>query len=79
MPDFFVGMLEAATPKARFIDGNEYLWCYSERMNWWKNETPPGLEQAIVNARRKIADHQPLGFEIDPLIAAAEKARKAAR
>src|SRR5208283_3071636 len=23
MPDFFVGMLEAASPKARFIDGNE--------------------------------------------------------
>ncbi len=160
MPDFFVGMLEAASPGARFIDGNEnayyyttreqyfrgyhairerarglvppelrekyeqqvragqalyvdqnfalrqpnteqYLsyrmspedrarwfehntywalystdeivWCYSERMNWWKDQTPPGLEQAIVNARQKLAEGKPLGFEIDPIIAAAKK------
>jgi hypothetical protein len=160
MPDFFVGMLEAASPKARFIDGNEnayyyttreqyfrgyhairerarglvpaelrekyeqqvragqalyvdqnfalrqpdtekylsyrmtpedrakwfehntywalyttdeYVWCYSERMNWWKDQTPPGLEQAIVNARQKIAEGKPLGFDVDPIIAAAGK------
>ena len=160
MPDFFVGMLEAASPKARFIDGNEnayyytsreqyfrgyhairqrarrmvpselrdkydrqvqagqalyvdqnfalrqpnpekylsyrmtpedrakwfehntywalyttdeFAWCYSERMNWWKDETPPGLEQAIVNARQKLAEGKPLGFDIDSIIAAAEK------
>jgi hypothetical protein len=155
MPDFFVGMLESASPKARFIDGNEtayyytsreqyfrayhairqralglvpselrekyerqvqagqalyvdqnfalrqpkpeqyvsyrmtpderakwfehntywalyttdeYVWCYSERMNWWKDQTPPGLEEAIVSARQKIAEGKPLGFDIEPLI-----------
>ncbi|MGO9202991.1 MAG: hypothetical protein ACLQM8_20935 [Limisphaerales bacterium] len=155
MPDFFVGMLEAATPEARFIDGNEnayyyksreayfrayhairqraldlvppelrdkygrqvragqalyvdqnfalrqpkteqylsyrmtpeerakwfehntywalyttdeYVWCYSERMNWWKDQTPPGLEAAIVSARQKISEGKPLGFEIEPLL-----------
>jgi hypothetical protein len=160
MPDFFVGMLESASPKARFIDGNEsayyytsreqyfrayhairqrglglvpaelrekyqrqvqagqalyvdhyfalrqpdtkqylsyrmtpeerarwfehntywalyttdeYVWCYSERMNWWKGQTPPGLEAAIVSARQKIAEGKPLGFDIDSLIAAAGK------
>ena len=160
MPDFFVGMLEGASPKARFIDGNEnayyytsreqyfrayhairerarglvpadlrgkyeqqvragqalyvdqnfalrqpnpeqylsyrmtpedrakwfehntywalyttdeYVWCYSERMNWWKNQTPPGLEPAIVSARQKIAEGKPLGFDIEPIIAAAKK------
>jgi hypothetical protein len=160
MPDFFVGMLEAATPGARFIDGNEnayyytsreqyfrayhairqragslvpselkekyerqvqvgqalyvdqnfalrqpntekyvsfrmtpeerarwfehntywalyttdeYVWCYSERMNWWKDQTPPGLETAITNARQKIAEGKPLGFDIEPLIEAAGK------
>ena len=160
MPDFFVGMLEAASSKARFIDGNEsayyytsreqyfrayhamrqralglvppelrekyerqvqagqalyvdqnfalrqpntehylsyrltaeerakwfehntywalyttdeYVWCYSERMNWWKDQTPPGLESAIVSARQKIAGGKPLGFDIEPLIAAAAK------
>ena len=155
MPDFFVGMLESASPKAQFIDGNEnayyytsreqyfrgyhairqrsqalvppelrekyasqvragqalyvdqnfalrqpdtekylsyrmtaeerarwfehntywalyttdeYVWCYSERMNWWKDQVPPGLEPAVVAARQKIADGKGLGFEIEPLI-----------
>jgi hypothetical protein len=158
MPDFFIGMLEAASPKARFIDGNEsayyytsreqyfrayhairqrardlvpaelrekydrqvqagqalyvdqnfalrqpnpekhlsyrmtpedrarwfehntywalyttdeYVWCYSERMNWWKDQVPPGLEAAITNARQKIAAGKPLGFDIDQIITAA--------
>jgi len=52
---------------------DEYVWCYSERMNWWKDQTPPGLEAAIVNARQKITDGKPLGFEIEPLIEAAGK------
>lgn len=160
MPDFFVGMLESASPRARFIDGNEnayyytsreqyfrayqairqrarglvpaelrekydrqvqagqalyvdqnfalrqpnpekylsyrmtpedrakwfehntywalyttdeYVWCYSERMNWWKDAVPPGLESAIVNARRKIAEGKPLGFDVEAIIAAAGK------
>jgi len=159
MPDFFIGMLDSASPKARFIDGNEnayyytsreqyfrayhaiherarglvppelrekyerqvqagqalyvdqnfalrepvkdylssrmtpeertrwfehntywalyttdeYVWCYSEKMNWWKDQTPPGLEQAIVNARQKIAEGTPLGFDIEPVLEAAGK------
>jgi hypothetical protein len=160
MPDFFIGMLETASPGARFIDGNEnayyytsreqyfrayhairqraiglvptglrekyvrqveagqalyvdqnfalrqpntgkylsykmtpeerarwfehntywalyttdqYVWCYSERMNWWKDQTPPGLEAAIVSAREKISDGKPLGFDIEPLIEAVKK------
>jgi hypothetical protein len=52
---------------------DEYVWCYSERMNWWKNETPPGLEPAIVSARQKLAEGKPLGFDIESLITAAEK------
>jgi hypothetical protein len=160
MPDFFVGMLESASPKARFIDGNEgsyyytnheqyfrayhamrqrslglvppelrekyerqvqagqalyvdhdfalrqpntgkylsykmtpaeqaqwfehntywalyttdeYVWCYSERMNWWTNNVPAGLEAAIISARQKITEGKPLGFDIDALIAATGK------
>lgn len=52
---------------------DEYVWCYSERMNWWKDETPPGLQTAIVNARAKIVDGKPLGFEIEPVLEAAKK------
>jgi len=160
MPDFFIGMLEGASPKARFIDGNEnayyyttreqyfrayhairqralnlvplalrdkyerqvqvgqalyvdqnfalrqpnpekylsfrmtpeeraqwfehntywalyttdeYVWCYSERMNWWKDQTPAGLEAAIVNARQKLTDRKPLGFDIEPLLESVKK------
>ena len=160
MPDFFVGMLETASPQARFIDGNEnsyyytsreqyfrayhairerarglipaelrdkyerqvragqalyvdqdfalrqprrrqylsyrmtpeeqakwfehntywalyttdeYVWCYSERMNWWKGEMPPGLETAVESAREKYAHNQPLGFEIEPLLQEVRK------
>jgi len=52
---------------------DEYVWCYSERMNWWKDQTPPGLEAAIVSARQKIAEGKPLGFDLEPLIEAAGK------
>jgi hypothetical protein len=48
---------------------DEYVWCYSERMNWWKDQMPPGLEAAIVSARDKFAEGKPLGFDIEPLIA----------
>jgi hypothetical protein len=52
---------------------DEYVWCYSERMNWWKDQTPPGLEAAIMNARQKIAEGKPLGFDIEPLIETVRK------
>jgi hypothetical protein len=52
---------------------DEYVWCYSERMNWWKDQTPPGLEAAIVNARQKIAEGKPLEFDIEPLIEGVRK------
>lgn len=52
---------------------DEFVWCYSERMNWWKNEVPPGLEDALTHARRKFAEHAPLGFDIEPLIEAVGK------
>jgi hypothetical protein len=52
---------------------DELVWCYSERMNWWKNQVPPGLEEAITSARRKIAEGEPLGFNIEPTIESAEK------
>ena len=42
-------------------------------MNWWKDQTPAGLETAIINARQKLAEGKPLGFEIEPLIEAAKK------
>ena len=36
MPDFFVGMLEGASPKARFIDGNESAYYYTTREQYFR-------------------------------------------
>jgi hypothetical protein len=44
-------------------------------MNWWKHQTPSGLEAAIVSAREKIAQGKPLGFDIQSLMADAAKRR----
>jgi len=52
---------------------DEYVWCYSERMNWWQNKVPEGAEAAIRSARKKIADGQPLGFDVTDFIAAGQK------
>jgi hypothetical protein len=81
-PESYLSFHMTAEERARWFEHNtywalyttdEYVWCYSERMNWWKNQTPPGLESAITSARQKIAEGKPLGFDIDSIIAAAKK------
>jgi hypothetical protein len=53
---------------------DKYVWCYSERMNWWEDENvPEGCEKAILSARRKLANGQKLGFDLAPVIEAAQK------
>ncbi|MCX5711285.1 MAG: hypothetical protein NT060_04990 [Candidatus Omnitrophica bacterium] len=44
---------------------DEYVWCYSERMDWWREDIPSGAEESIRFARQKINRRQPLGFTID--------------
>jgi hypothetical protein len=57
-----------------------YVWCYSERMNWWQNPSvPAGCEEAIRSARQKIAAGQPLGFDLKPIVEAAEQRQKEAK
>ncbi len=53
-----------------------YVWCYSERMNWWKDQIPQGCEQAIRSARAKLDAGQPLGFDLAPIIATAAQRHK---
>lgn len=51
-----------------------YVWLYSEKMNWWTNENlPPGMEQAVINARDKIAHRRPLGFDMKDIMARARE------
>jgi hypothetical protein len=52
---------------------DEYVWCYSERMNWRRDQKPPGLEAAIIRARQKIHEGKSLGFDIEPLIESVKK------
>ncbi len=53
---------------------DEYVWCYSEKMNWWENRgIPPGLEEAIKSARQKIRENKPLGLDVPPMLKAAQK------
>jgi hypothetical protein len=55
---------------------DEYVWCYSEEMNWWKNNVPDGVEEAIRSARQKIDRQKPLGFNIEAMIQKARLLQK---
>ncbi len=65
---------------------DEYVWCYSERMNWWlppekagKNGgLPPGVEEAVISARRKYDAGKPLGYDIADMIKTAHEKRREA-
>ncbi|MEN6334837.1 MAG: hypothetical protein ABFE01_11290 [Phycisphaerales bacterium] len=65
---------------------DEYVWCYSERMNWWlpaekageNGAVPPGVEEALVSARQKYEAGKPLGYDIADLIAAGHQKRQEA-
>jgi len=63
---------------------DEYVWCYSERMNWWlpteKVEKdrilPPGVEEALISARQKYQKGKPLGYDIKDMMEAARQKKK---
>lgn len=57
---------------------DEFVWLYSEKMNWWTNtDLPPGLEQAVINAREAIAQNRGLGFDIRELMKNVQARREA--
>jgi hypothetical protein len=51
---------------------DEYVWCYSEEMDWWQNNVPIGAEEAIRSAQQKIKTGEPLGFNIEGTIQGAK-------
>jgi hypothetical protein len=63
---------------------DEYVWCYSERMNWWlppeklKKDRilPPAVVQALISARQKHEQGKPLGYDIKDIIEAARQKKK---
>jgi hypothetical protein len=65
---------------------DEYVWCYSERMNWWlppekagpDRALPPGVEEALLSARQKYEAGKPLGYNITEMIKAGHQKRREA-
>lgn len=56
---------------------DRYVWLYSEKMNWWTNtDIPPGLPEAVVSAKEKLAKREPLGFDMNEIIERAEQRRR---
>ena len=56
---------------------DEYVWCYSEKMNWWTGENiPAGMEAAILDIRGKLAKGEPLGYNIEPQLLSAQETIK---
>lgn len=66
---------------------DEYVWCYSERMNWWlppekvepDRVLPAGVEEAFVAARQKYEQGRPLGFDIKEMIEKVHDKRQKAK
>lgn len=57
---------------------DEFVWLYSEKMNWWKNvDLPPGMRDAVVSARAKLAERKSLGFEMADILKAAKEKQEA--
>jgi hypothetical protein len=55
---------------------DEYVWLYSEKMNWWTDtDLPPGLEQAVTGARQAVAAGRPLDFDLSERMKAVQQAR----
>jgi hypothetical protein len=58
---------------------DEYVWLYSEKMNWWTNtDIPPGMEAAIIRAREAIAANRSLGWDMKELMQTVDAKRQAA-
>ena len=77
------GLMMTSSDRAKWFEHNvyyalssadKYAWLYTEDMNWWKNDKlPEGFREALLRAKSKVNSGQPLGFEIDLLIQAAQK------
>ena len=57
---------------------DEFVWLYSEKMNWWQNKVPEGLEEAVRAARASLDAGKPLGYAMDDIVAAAKEREKEA-
>ncbi|MFM2303545.1 MAG: hypothetical protein RLZZ135_954 [Cyanobacteriota bacterium] len=52
---------------------DEYVWAYSEHVDWWKGSAPKGLAAAMKRGVDKVQAGKPLGFDMK---AVSEKVKK---
>lgn len=56
---------------------DEYVWMWDEEMDWWRNTSvPPGMEDAIASAKRKVHAGEPLGFDVEGMLLDAQHRAK---
>lgn len=86
-PEQYLSHYLTPAERLRFFEHNvyyalttsdEYVWCYSERMNWWQGPIPDGAEAAIRAARDLVAQGRTdqaerLRAEVAEAIAAGQK------
>ncbi len=86
-PEQYLSHYLTPAERLRFFEHNvyyaltasdEYVWCYSERMNWWQDKVPDGAEAAIRAARELVAQGRTdqaerLRAEVAETIAAGQK------
>jgi len=53
------------------LSSDEYVWVYSEKLNWWKGNIPAGLAEAIGSAKDQAATGQPLDLDATAVISGA--------
>jgi hypothetical protein len=72
------GKMLSTEQKARWFEHNayyslrtsdEYAWLYTEEYNWWTGQNiPKGFENALLSAKRKIKNNEPLGHEVELML-----------
>jgi hypothetical protein len=75
------GKMLSASEQAQWFEHNtfyalktsdEYAWLYTEQYNWWTGENiPKGFEEALLSAKKKVAESKPLGFNVEEMLRVA--------
>ena len=57
---------------------DEYAWLYTEPTNFWTGANiPAGFTEALLRAKKKVANNEPLGFKVEEMLKIArQKAEK---
>lgn len=46
------------------LDSDQYVWFYSENLDWWRKPVPAAYENALIRARERIQKKQALGYDM---------------